>query len=392
MYACFDEFFSSIGKLMAEKSFFSVIIFVRNEGLPMKTVVVGISGGVDSSVAAILLKNQGYNVIGLFMRNWDSTLNNDFLGNPNLNNNICPQEEDYNDAVKVCEKIGIPLHRVDFVKEYWDYVFTYFLDELKKGRTPNPDVMCNKYIKFDMFAKKARELGADYIATGHYARMIDGKLYKGKDLNKDQTYFLSQVSKEQLKNVLFPVGELEKSEVRKIAHKYDLITADKKDSTGICFIGERNFKHFLENYLPNNPGDIVDIETGKVLGRHVGLMYYTIGQRRGLNIGGTKDRLFVVKKDLKKNVLYVASGDESKYLISYSAIIEDVNLLDDLPYECNAKFRYRQKDNKVFVTKLDDGNLLVKYPDGVRAVTPGQACVFYKDDECLGGGIIKEVL
>lgn len=377
---------------MAEKSFFSVIIFVRNEGLPMKTVVVGISGGVDSSVAAILLKNQGYNVIGLFMRNWDSTLNNDFLGNPNLNNNICPQEEDYNDAVKVCKKIGIPLHRIDFVKEYWNYVFTYFLDELKKGRTPNPDVMCNKYIKFDMFAKKARELGADYIATGHYARMIDGKLYKGKDLNKDQTYFLSQVSKEQLKNVLFPVGELEKSEVRKIAHKYDLITADKKDSTGICFIGERNFKHFLENYLPNNPGDIVDIETGKVLGRHVGLMYYTIGQRRGLNIGGTKDRLFVVKKDLNKNVLYVASGDESKYLISYSAIIEDVNLLDDLPYECNAKFRYRQKDNKVFVTKLDDGNLLVKYPEGVRAVTPGQACVFYKDDECLGGGIIKEVL
>ena len=377
---------------MAEKSFFSVIIFVRNEGLPMKTVVVGISGGVDSSVAAILLKNQGYNVIGLFMRNWDSTLNNDFLGNPNLNNNICPQEEDYNDAVKVCKKIGIPLHRIDFVKEYWNYVFTYFLDELKKGRTPNPDVMCNKYIKFDMFAKKARELGADYIATGHYARMIDGKLYKGKDLNKDQTYFLSQVSKEQLKNVLFPVGELEKSEVRKIAHKYDLITADKKDSTGICFIGERNFKHFLENYLPNNPGDIVDIETGKVLGRHVGLMYYTIGQRRGLNIGGTKDRLFVVKKDLNKNVLYVASGDESKYLISYSAIIEDVNLLDDLPYECNAKFRYRQKDNKVFVTKLDDGNLLVKYPEGVRAVTPGQACVFYKDDECLGGGIIKKVL
>ena len=377
---------------MAEKSFFSVIIYVRNEGLPMKTVVVGISGGVDSSVAAILLKNQGYNVIGLFMRNWDSTLNNDFLGNPNLNNNICPQEEDYNDAVKVCKKIGIPLHRIDFVKEYWNYVFTYFLDELKKGRTPNPDVMCNKYIKFDMFAKKARELGADYIATGHYARMIDGKLYKGKDLNKDQTYFLSQVSKEQLKNVLFPVGELEKSEVRKIAHEYDLITADKKDSTGICFIGERNFKHFLENYLPNNPGDIVDIETGKVLGRHVGLMYYTIGQRRGLNIGGTKDRLFVVKKDLNKNVLYVASGDESKYLISYSAIIEDVNLLDDLPYECNAKFRYRQKDNKVFVTKLDDGNLLVKYPEGVRAVTPGQACVFYKDDECLGGGIIKEVL
>ena len=358
----------------------------------MEKVVVGISGGVDSSVAALLLKKQGYEVIGLFMRNWDSTLNNDFLGNPNLNNNICPQEEDYNDALKEYKKLGIPLHRIDFVKEYWDYVFTYFLDELKKGRTPNPDVMCNKYIKFDMFAKKARELGADYIATGHYARLIDGKLYKAKDLNKDQTYFLSQVSKEQFKNVLFPIGEMEKSEVRKIAHEYDLITADKKDSTGICFIGERNFKHFLENYLPNNPGDIVDIESGKVLGKHSGLMYYTLGQRRGLNIGGTKDRLFVVKKDLDKNVLYVASGDENKYLISYAAIIEDVNLLDELPSECMAKFRYRQKDNKVFVTKLEDGNLLVKYPDGVRAVTPGQACVFYDGDECLGGGIIKEVL
>ena len=358
----------------------------------MEKVVVGISGGVDSSVAALLLKKQGYEVIGLFMRNWDSTLNNDFLGNPNLNNNICPQEEDYNDALKVCQKLGIPLHRIDFVKEYWDYVFTYFLDELKKGRTPNPDVMCNKYIKFDMFAKKARELGADYIATGHYARLIDGKLYKAKDLNKDQTYFLSQVSKEQFKNVLFPIGEMEKSEVRKIAHEYDLITADKKDSTGICFIGERNFKHFLENYLPNNPGDIVDIESGKVLGKHSGLMYYTLGQRRGLNIGGAKDRLFVVKKDLDKNVLYVASGDENKYLISYAVIIEDVNLLDELPSECMAKFRYRQKDNKVFVTKIEDGNLLVKYPDGVRAVTPGQACVFYDGDECLGGGIIKEVV
>ena len=284
----------------------------------MTKVVVGMSGGVDSSVAAILLKKMGYEVIGLFMRNWDSTINNDFLGNPNDLNDICPQEKDYNDALKVCEKLNIPLKRVNFVKEYWDYVFTYFLDELKKGRTPNPDIMCNKYIKFDMFAKEAFKLGADFIATGHYARLIDGKLYKGLDKNKDQSYFLSQVSRKQLEKVLFPVGEMEKSEVRKIAHEYGLITADKKDSTGICFIGERNFKHFLENYLPNNPGDIVNIDTNEVLGKHNGLMYYTIGQRRGLNIGGTKDRLFVCKKDLKKNILYVAMGDENKYLMSYA--------------------------------------------------------------------------
>lgn len=357
----------------------------------MKKVVVGMSGGVDSSVAAILLQKAGYEVIGLFMRNWDTSVNGDFLGNPDLNNDICPQEQDYNDALKVCEKLGIELHRVDFVKEYWDYVFTYFLDELKKGRTPNPDIMCNKYIKFDMFAKEAVKLGADYISTGHYARMIDGKLYRGIDDNKDQTYFLSQVSKKQLENVLFPVGELTKSEVRRIASEYGLITADKKDSTGICFIGERNFKKFLENYLPNTPGDIVNIDTGEILGKHTGLMYYTIGQRRGLNIGGTQDRLFVCKKDLDCNILYVAMGDENNYLVSYECIVEDINLLDELPNECTAKFRYRQSDNEVFVSKLEDGNLLVKYPQGVKSVTPGQACVFYNGDECLGGGIIREV-
>ena len=357
----------------------------------MSKVVVGMSGGVDSSVAAIKLMDEGYEVIGLFMRNWDSTINNDVLGNPSDLNDICPQEKDYNDALKVCEKLGIPLYRVDFVKEYWDYVFTYFLDELKKGRTPNPDIMCNKYIKFDMFAKKALELGADFIATGHYARIKDGKLYRGVDINKDQSYFLSQVSKEQLSNVLFPIGEMEKSEVREIARKYDLITADKKDSTGICFIGERNFKEFLKNYLPNNPGDIVNIDSGKILGKHTGLMYYTIGQRRGLNIGGTKDRLFVVSKDLEKNILYVAEGDENKYLLSYSCEVEDVNMIDEIPSKCTAKFRYRQPDNDVIVKKLDNGNLLVSYKQGVKSVTEGQACVFYMDDECLGGGIIKKV-
>lgn len=357
----------------------------------MKKVVIGMSGGVDSSVAAIILKKQGYDVIGLFMRNWDSTINNDFLGNPNLENNICPQEEDYNDAKAVCDKLGIPLYRVDFVKEYWDYVFTYFLDELKKGRTPNPDIMCNKYIKFDYFIKKAKELGADYIATGHYARMKDGYLLRGIDDNKDQTYFLSQLSHEQLENVLFPVGDLVKSEVRKIAEEYNLITAKKKDSTGICFIGERNFKQFLKNYLPNQPGDVIDIDTGKKVGEHIGLMYYTIGQRKGLDIGGFKDKMFVVGKDLNKNVLYISFGEDTKYLISNSCIIDTVNFnCNDRPTSCTAKFRYRQKDYPVNLEYLDNGEILVSY-DNVKSVTPGQACVFYDGEKCLGGGIIKEV-
>ena len=358
----------------------------------MKTVVLGVSGGVDSSVAAILLKEQGYNVIGLFMRNWDSLVNNDILGNPDLeNHDICPQEEDYNDALKVCEKIGIPLHRIDFVKEYWDYVFTYFLDELKKGRTPNPDIMCNKYIKFDIFVKEAEKLGADFIATGHYARIKDGKLLRAIDSNKDQTYFLSQLSEKQLSNVLFPIGDLNKTEVRKIAEENELITAKKKDSTGICFIGERNFTKFLENYLPNQPGDIIEINSGKKIGTHIGLMYYTIGQRRGLNIGGSKERMFVVGKDLNKNILYISYGN-TEYLISDACIIDTVNFNCDLrPTKCTAKFRYRQPDNDVELEYLEDGNILVKYPQGVKSVTPGQACVLYLDEQCIGGGIIKEV-
>ena len=357
----------------------------------MKKVIVGISGGVDSAVCAYLLKKEGYDVEGLFMRNWDSTLNNDFNGNPTLNNNICTQEEDYNDAIKVCETLGIKLHRIDFVKEYWDYVFTYFLDELKKGRTPNPDIMCNKYIKFDMFKKEAEKLGADFIATGHYAIIKDGKLYKSIDKNKDQTYFLSQVSKEKLSNVLFPVGEYKKEEIRKIAREQNLIVADKKDSTGICFIGERNFKEFLTNYLPNMPGDIIDIDTNKKVGEHIGLMYYTIGQRRGLNIGGNEDRLYVVGKDLNKNILYVSLGDDTKYLLSDEAIIEDINFIsDERPTSITCKFRYRQEDIKANIEYLDNGNISVKY-DNVKSVTPGQACVFYLNDECLGGGIIKEV-
>ncbi len=357
----------------------------------MKKVVIGMSGGVDSSVSALLLKEAGYEVIGLFMRNWDSLADGEFNG-PTTESGICPQEEDYNDAKAVCEKLNIPLYRKDFVKEYWDYVFTYFLDELKKGRTPNPDIMCNKYIKFDMFAREAEKLGADYIATGHYAKIEDGKLMRAKDQNKDQTYFLSQVSKAQLKNVLFPLGDLEKPKVREIAEQNGLITARKKDSTGICFIGERNFTNFLKNYLPNQPGDVVNIETNEVIGKHIGLMNYTIGQRKGLNIGGTEERMFVVGKDLSKNVLYICLGEDNDYLISDSCIIDTINYLkDEKLTNVTAKFRYRQDDIPVELEWINDEEILVKYPQGVKSVTPGQACVLYKDEECLGGGIIKEV-
>ncbi len=356
----------------------------------MAKVVIGMSGGVDSSVAAIQLQKQGYEVIGLFMRNWDSLADGE-LDAPETESGICPQEEDYNDAVAVCEKLGIPLYRKDFVKEYWDYVFTYFLEELKNGRTPNPDIMCNKYIKFDMFAEEARKLGADFIATGHYARLENGKLLRGVDSNKDQTYFLSQVSKEQFQNVLFPIGDMEKSEVRKIAEEYDLITAKKKDSTGICFIGERNFKNFLKNYLPNQKGKVINIETGEEIGEHIGLMNYTIGQRRGLNIGGTEDKMFVVGKDLEKNILYICLGEENDYLISTSCIVNQVNYLgEEKRTNVTAKFRYRQEDIPVEL-EWRDNEVLVKYPQGVKSVTPGQACVFYSGEECLGGGIIKEV-
>ena len=251
--------------------------------------------------------------------------------------------------------------------------------------------MCNKYIKFDMFKKEAEKLGADYIATGHYARIDNGRLLRAVDNNKDQTYFLSQVSKDAFKNVLFPIGDYIKNDIRKIAHEQDLIVADKKDSTGICFIGERNFKNFLTNYLPNLPGDIVDIDTNKKIGEHIGLMYYTIGQRRGLNIGGNNDRLYVVGKDLNKNILYVSLGDDTKYLLSDEALITDLNFISDKrPTKCTAKFRYRQEDIDVNIEYIDENSLIVKY-NNVKAVTPGQACVLYLDEECLGGGIISEV-
>ena len=353
-----------------------------------KTVVIGMSGGVDSAVAAYMLKKEGYNVIALFMRNWDSTINGEDFENDDI---ICPQERDYNDALKVCETLNIPLHRVDFIKEYWDYVFTYFLDELKKGRTPNPDLLCNKYIKFDLFKKEAIKLGADYMATGHYARVSDGKLLRAIDLNKDQTYFLADIAKEQLENVLFPIGNLTKPEVRKIAEEQNLIVANKKDSTGICFIGERNYQKFIKNYLKENKGSIIDVQTKEIIGTHNGLMNYTIGQRRNVGISGNNDRHFVCGKDVQKNILYVTIGDE-EYLYSDACIIEKVNFIsDERPKKCTAKFRYRGEDHPVELEYLENNEVLVKYVNKAKSVTPGQACVLYQDEVCLGCGFIKEV-
>ena len=358
----------------------------------MERVVVGISGGVDSAVAAYLLKKEGYDVIGLFMRNWDQEANNDKLGNPNIENNVCPQEEDYKDAVLVCKKLDIPLHRVDFVKEYWDYVFTYFLNELKKGRTPNPDMLCNKYIKFDKFIEEAKKYGAKYIATGHYANTKNNKLYRAKDLNKDQSYFLADITSDQLTNVIFPLGNITKPEVRKIAEEQGLVVANKKDSTGICFIGERNYQKFVSNYLKKNPGDIINVETMKKVGQHTGLMNYTIGQRRNVGLSGDEEKHYVCGKDVDKNILYVAFGDDSKYLYSDQCLIEDVNLISDKrPKECTAKFRYRGEDYPVKLEYLDDNKIMVYYPEKVKSVTPGQACVLYDKEECLGCGFISDI-
>ena len=313
-----------------------------------KRVVLGMSGGVDSSVAAILLKEQGYEVIGVFMKNWDET----------DENGVCPADEDYKDVIAVAEQLDVPYYSVNFVKEYWDRVFTYFLDEYRAGRTPNPDVMCNKEIKFKAFLDYAVKIGADYIATGHYARIErdSGKvrLLRGLDDNKDQTYFLCQLSQEQLDKVIFPIGEYNKKDIRAIAEKYNLKTAKKKDSTGICFIGERDFAEFLNRYLPAKPGKIVTAD-GENLGNHVGLMHYTIGQRKGIGIGNTKDGSgepwFVADKDLEKNELIVVQGGDHEKLYSKALIADNFNFINkrELPLKCTAKFRYRQKDVGVTV-------------------------------------------
>lgn len=350
-------------------------------------VVVGMSGGVDSSVAALLLKEQGYDVIGVFMKNWDDT---DEFGH-------CTATEDFEDVRRVCDHIGIPYYSVNFEREYMDRVFTYFLEEYKKGRTPNPDVLCNREIKFKELLDRAQQLGADYLATGHYAQVThrDGLhlLLRGNDPGKDQTYFLHMLSQHPLSKAMFPIGHMPKSQVREIALKAGLPTAKKKDSTGICFIGERNFKQFLGQYLPAQQGEMRTLD-GEVKGVHQGLMYYTIGQRQGLGIGGSGsgEPWFVVGKDLQNNVLLVEQGHDHPSLYSESLTASDVNWIVNAPpsaqLACTAKFRYRQPDQAVTVNVGPDNRCKVSFDTAQRAITPGQSVVFYQGDVCLGGGII----
>lgn len=357
-----------------------------------KKVIVGMSGGVDSSVSAYLLQQQGYQVAGLFMKNWEEDDNEEY----------CSAATDLADAQAVCDKLGIELHTVNFAAEYWDNVFELFLAEYKAGRTPNPDILCNKEIKFKAFLEFAAEdLGADYIATGHYVRRrdIDGttQLLRGVDTNKDQSYFLYTLSHEQVAQSLFPVGELEKPEVRKIAEQLDLATAKKKDSTGICFIGERKFRDFLGRYLPAQPGKIMTVD-GEEIGQHQGLMYHTLGQRKGLGIGGTKDGgedpWYVVEKDLENNVLLVAQGHDHPSLYSKGLIAQQLHWVDRKtvtePFRCVVKTRYRQPDIACTVTPIDDERIEVRFDEPVAAVTPGQSAVFYIDEVCLGGGVIEQ--
>ena len=359
-------------------------------------VLLGLSGGVDSAVAAHLLKSAGYDVTCCFMRNWDSVLNNETLGNNTLNDDICPQESDYNDAKKTADKLGLELLRSDYIEEYWNYVFQNFIDEYKKGRTPNPDILCNKYIKFDYFERFARDKGFDAIATGHYfkAMDVDGirHYYKAADLSKDQSYFLAQVNKKALDYSLFPLGDIPKTEVRRIAHELDLPIADKKDSTGICFIGERDFREFLKNYIPMKPGKIIDIDTLEEIGTHEGAYYYTLGQRKGFGVGGNRGPYYCVGKDVQNNILYLTSVKNESYLDSDSAYICDINWIEDIPdeMEIQCKFRYRQNDNDVHLKKISNNEAMLYYPQKVKSVTPGQQAVFYKDGMLLGGGVIEK--
>lgn len=355
-----------------------------------QTVVVGMSGGVDSSVAAKLLLDQGFKVKGLFMKNWEEDDGTEY----------CTAIEDLADATAVCDLLGIELHTANFSAEYWDNVFEHFLHEYRAGRTPNPDILCNREIKFNVFREYAELLGADLIATGHYVRMGSGsvpQLLKGLDNNKDQSYFLQAVSQQQLKNCLFPVGELEKSEVRRIAEEAGLPTHAKKDSTGICFIGERRFQDFLSQYIPAQPGDIVDTD-GKKIGTHNGVMFYTLGQRQGLGIGGVKNQpeepWYVVAKNVAENTLTVAQGNQHPALFSSLLRSNDIAWIDgegpELPAQIFAKTRYRQPDQACTVIRNEAGVYEVSFAKPQRAVTPGQWLCLYDGEICLGGGIIEE--
>jgi len=359
-----------------------------------KKVICGMSGGVDSSVSAFILQQQGYQVEGLFMKNWEEDDDTDY----------CTAAADLADAQAVCDKLGIKLHKINFAAEYWDNVFEHFLSEYKAGRTPNPDILCNKEIKFKAFLEYAAEdLGANYIATGHYVRRrgADDKaqLLRGLDANKDQSYFLYTLSSKQVGQSLFPVGDIEKPIVRAIAEDLDLITAKKKDSTGICFIGERKFKDFLARYLPAQPGNIRTVE-GDIIGRHDGLMYHTLGQRKGLGIGGVKgaseEAWYVVEKDLVNNELIVAQGHDHSALLSTGLIAQQLHWVDRQPIReplrCTVKTRYRQTDVPCTIEHIDDESIKVIFDEPQIAVTPGQSAVFYLDEVCLGGGIIEQQL
>lgn len=349
-------------------------------------IVIGLSGGVDSSAACLLLKERGYDVVGVFMKNWDEQ----------DENGCCTAEQDYSDARRIAEQIGIPFYSVSFTKEYYDRVFTYFLEEYRKGRTPNPDILCNTEIKFKAFLDLAMTMDAAALATGHYARVdkTNGvRLLRARDANKDQTYFLAGLSAKQLEKAMFPIGELEKPEVRAIAARAGLVTAAKKDSTGVCFIGERNFKKFLMQFLPAQTGDMIDT-SGRRIGTHDGLMYYTMGQRRGLGIGGmnegTGESWFVVGKDLKNNRLIVQQGEHEE-LFSTALEVNEMHFISgEAPaasFRCTAKFRYRQPDQAVRVT-MHGNRAVIDFDKPQRAITPGQWAVLYDGDTCLGGGAI----
>lgn len=359
-----------------------------------KKVICGMSGGVDSSVSAFILQQQGYQVEGLFMKNWEEDDDTDY----------CTAAADLADAQAVCDKLGIKLHKINFAAEYWDNVFEHFLSEYKAGRTPNPDILCNKEIKFKAFLEYAAEdLGANYIATGHYVRRRgaddNAQLLRGLDANKDQSYFLYTLSSKQVGQSLFPVGDIEKPIVRAIAEDLSLITAKKKDSTGICFIGERKFKDFLARYLPAQPGNIRTVE-GDIIGRHDGLMYHTLGQRKGLGIGGvkgaTEEAWYVVEKDLVNNELIVAQGHDHSALLSTGLIAQQLHWVDRQPIReplrCTVKTRYRQTDVPCTIEPIDDESIKVIFDEPQIAVTPGQSAVFYLDEVCLGGGIIEQQL
>ncbi len=359
-----------------------------------KKVICGMSGGVDSSVSAFILQQQGYQVEGLFMKNWEEDDDTDY----------CTAAADLADAQAVCDKLGIKLHKINFAAEYWDNVFEHFLSEYKAGRTPNPDILCNKEIKFKAFLEYAAEdLGANYIATGHYVRRRgtddNAQLLRGLDANKDQSYFLYTLSSKQVGQSLFPVGDIEKPIARAIAEDLGLITAKKKDSTGICFIGERKFKDFLARYLPAQPGNIRTVE-GDVIGRHDGLMYHTLGQRKGLGIGGVKgageEAWYVVEKDLVNNELIVAQGHDHSALLSTGLIAQQLHWVDRQPIReplrCTVKTRYRQTDVPCTIEPIDDESIKVIFDEPQIAVTPGQSAVFYLDEVCLGGGIIEQQL